>query len=69
LKLKIAIIGGSGKMGKWFARLLSKEGFEVTITGRDEAKLAAAGKELGLCTASNIEAVQDADAILLSVNR
>jgi prephenate dehydrogenase len=66
--LKIAIIGGSGKMGKWFASFLLKEGFEVTITGRDEAKLAAVQKELGVRAATNIEAVQDADAILLSVN-
>lgn len=67
--LKIAIIGGSGKMGKWFARLLLKEGFDVTITGRDESKLKAIQKELGVGVgiASNVEAVQVADIILLSV--
>ena len=29
--MKIAIIGGSGRMGRWFANFLSKDGKEVTI--------------------------------------
>jgi prephenate dehydrogenase len=66
--MKIAIIGGAGKMGKWFARFLQKEGFEVIISGRDQAKLTAAGQYLGVSTCSNIEAVQYAEIILLSVS-
>jgi prephenate dehydrogenase len=66
--LKIAIIGGAGKMGKWFAGYLTKEGFEVIISGRDRAKLAAAGKELGVATCSNLEAVQKAELVVLSVS-
>ena len=55
-------------MGKWFARLLIQEGFEVTISDRNKAGLAAAEKELGVGIASNIEAVKKADVIVLSVN-
>ena len=66
--MKIAIIGGSGKMGRWFANFLSKEGKEVVITGRNEKKLLEAKRQLGVeVTTNNVEAVKSADAILLSV--
>jgi prephenate dehydrogenase len=66
--MKIAIIGGVGKMGRWLASFLSKEGKEVVITGRDEGKLREAGRRLGVGIAtSNAEAVRGADYILLSV--
>jgi len=65
--MKVAIIGGSGRMGQWFARLLIKEGREVVITGRNHKKLVAVGKRLGVEVATNTEAVKDADVILLSV--
>jgi len=65
--MKIAIIGGSGKMGRWFASFLLKEGKEVVITGRDERKLQEARQQLGVEVATNAEAVKSADAILLSV--
>ena len=65
--MKVAIVGGSGKMGQWFARLLIKEGREVVITGRNQKKLVAVGKQLGVEVATNTEAVKNADVILLSV--
>jgi len=65
--MKIAIIGGSGKMGQWFARFLLKDGNEVTITGRNEKKLLEAKRQLGAEVATNVEAVSNADAVLLSV--
>jgi len=34
--VKVAIIGGSGGMGRWFASFLLKDGKEVVITGRNE---------------------------------
>ena len=64
---KIAIIGGSGKMGRWFANFLLKEGNEVIITGRNERKLLEAKRQLGVEVATNVEAVKRADVILLSV--
>jgi len=65
--MRIAIIGGSGNMGKWFARHLLAEGMEVTITGRDPVKLKKVGKELGVPVATNAVAVKNADVVILSV--
>jgi prephenate dehydrogenase len=65
--MRIAIIGGAGKMGRWFARFLLQEGHEIVISGRTGAKLREAKEELGVETASNVEAVKGADAVILSV--
>jgi len=65
--MRVAIIGGSGKMGRWFANLLLKEGKEVIITGRNQRKLLEAKRQLGVEVATNVDAVKNADAILLSV--
>jgi len=65
--VRVAIIGGSGKMGRWFAKFLLKDGKEVVITGRNEKKLLEARRQLGVEVASNVEAVKSADAVLLSV--
>jgi len=65
--VKIAIIGGSGKMGRWFASFLVKDGKEVIITGRNQRKLLETKQQLGVEAATNVEAVKRADVILLSV--
>jgi len=65
--VRVAIIGGYGKMGKWLARALRAEGLDVTIAGRDETKLRVAAGQLGVETASNKEATQGADAVILSL--
>ena len=65
--MRVAIIGGSGKMGRWFASFLLKDGKEVVITGRNESKLLDAKRELGVEVATNAEAVKQADVILVSV--
>ncbi len=65
--MRVAIIGGSGKMGRWFANFLLKEGKEVIIIGRNERKLLVAKRQLGVEVATNVEAVKSADTILLSV--
>ena len=66
--MRVAIIGGSGKMGRWLARFLVQEGYEVTITGRNEARLEEAREQLGvMVTTDNVAAVKGADVILLSV--
>jgi prephenate dehydrogenase len=65
--LKVAIIGGSGKMGRWFADFLLKDGKQVVISGRNKDKLLEAGQQLAVEVASNIEAVKSADVVLLSV--
>jgi prephenate dehydrogenase len=65
--VRVAIIGGSGKMGRWFANLLLKDGKEVVISGRSEKKLLDVKRQLGVEVASNVAAVKSADVVLLSV--
>lgn len=63
----IAIIGGYGKMGFWFARLLKNEGYQITVIGRDKDKLAATAIELGITATDRLEDAAAADIIIISV--
>ena len=65
--MKVAIIGGAGKMGQWFAVRLLQDGAQVVITGRNQKKLTAAGKKLGVPIATNVAAVKQADVVIISV--
>ena len=65
--MKVAIIGGSGKMGQWFARFLLNEGNQVLIIGRDENKLLPIKQQLGVEISTSMAAVRQADAIIISV--
>jgi len=65
--MKLAIVGGSGKMGQWFTRFLLKEGNQVTIIGRDESKLLGVQQQLKVDIATDMKAVGEADVILISV--
>jgi prephenate dehydrogenase len=65
---KIAIIGGSGKMGRWSAGFLLKEGYRVVITGRNQKKLEDARKQFDVEIAAPADAVTQADVVLLSVS-
>ena len=65
--MKVAVIGGTGKMGRWFADFLKKNGVDVLVIGRNEQKLEEIKKELGVDTSTMFTAVKDADAVVLSV--
>jgi len=65
--MKVAIIGGSGKMGRWFARFLLKEGKDVLLVGRSKPKLEKAKRQLNVSITTDIEDVKQADAVLISV--
>jgi prephenate dehydrogenase len=65
--MKIAIIGGSGKMGQWSAGFLQKEDNDIVIAGRNRDRLSEATKRLGVGMATTIEAVRSTDAVVLSV--
>jgi len=65
--VKIAIVGGSGKMGRWLARFLKKEGKEVTLIGRNQARLAQANRGLNVAATTDIAAISEADAVIISV--
>lgn len=65
--MRIAIIGGAGRMGEWFARYFLKQGHEVIISDvrSDKAKIVA--NSLGARLASNnIEATRISDLLFIS---
>ncbi|PPD58237.1 prephenate dehydrogenase [Dehalogenimonas etheniformans] len=64
---RVAIVGGYGKMGAWFAHLVKSEGFSVTIIGRDKDKLTMAAVELGVAATDRFDRVTAADIVILSV--
>lgn len=65
---KIAIIGGYGGMGKFFAELFKKEKFDVTISGPSESEGERVAKKLGVWyEKDNVDAVKDADIVMISV--
>jgi prephenate dehydrogenase len=66
--VRIAIIGGSGQVGRVFARLFKKDGHGVVITGRDASKGKRVAEELGVeFTNDNASAAQKADVVIISV--
>ncbi|MEM3402966.1 MAG: prephenate dehydrogenase/arogenate dehydrogenase family protein [Nitrososphaeria archaeon] len=66
---RVAIIGGAGRMGRWFSKFFVKEGFEVIISGRMKSKLVQLKRELPSINVAedNVEAVKCADLIVISV--
>ncbi len=65
--MKVAIIGGSGKMGQWFARLLAQEGKEVLLVGRSEERFRQIREDLDINSTTDVSQVRDADVIVISV--
>ena len=65
----IAVIGGTGHLGKGIARRLAKAGHEVTIGSRAAEKGEAIAAEMGLGTkgASNDDAAQGKDVVIVTV--
>jgi prephenate dehydrogenase len=65
--LKVAIIG-AGKMGRWFTKFFTEEGYSVTVSSRTKEKLLALKDEFGVEIAEgNVEAIEDTDRVLLCV--
>ena len=66
--MRVAIIG-AGKMGRWFTRFFKDEGYSVIVSSRTRSKLEALRDEFGVELAgSNVEAVEDADWVLVCVS-
>lgn len=66
--MKVAVIGGAGKMGRWFCNFFLNEGYEVIVSGRNKNKLNILAKQLNVkIVKNNVEAVKNADLILISV--
>lgn len=67
-KINATIIGASKGLGKWIANKLVKDGFNVTITSRDETSGKEIAKQLSASyDHDNINAVKDAQLIIFCV--
>ncbi len=65
--MRIAILG-AGKMGQWFARFFLEEGYAVVVADRNKKKLESVKNELDVETADFVEAVRNADKVLVCVS-
>jgi prephenate dehydrogenase len=66
---KVAILGGTGKMGRWFARFFKTKGYRVVIGGRSPQKNRIIAEELGVESASsNSDAVRGASIVVVSTS-
>jgi prephenate dehydrogenase len=64
---RITIIGGTGRMGKWFAKFFQKKGYPVIISSRSPKKAASVAKEIGVKYETNCyKASHNADIILIA---
>ena len=66
---RVAILGGTGKMGKWFARFFRDRGYKVVIGGRSPVRNRAVAREMGYgveAAASNVQATIGADIVVVS---
>jgi len=65
---KILIVGGTGKIGKWFAKFFKDKGFDVTIFGRNKEKTMKIAKKLNVnFTVSLKDAGSFTDIVMVSV--
>jgi prephenate dehydrogenase len=64
--MKTSIIG-AGKMGRWFTKFFLEEGDSVIVSDRSKEKLSKIREELQVETADNINAVKNANRILICV--
>ena len=65
--MRVSIIGGAGRMGCWLAHYFSSRGHEVTVSDLNLDKAKALAETTGVKLAkNNVEAVKDADLIVVS---
>lgn len=66
--MKIAVIGGAGKMGRWLVKYLKKHDHKIVISDIHGEKAYSTSKSLGVPLAgSNRDAVEDVDLVVVSV--
>ncbi len=65
---KLTICGGSGGMGKIFAKFFKNRGFEITLYARNENRLKQVGEELDVRYELDLKkSAEDADIVMVSV--
>jgi len=64
--MRVAIIG-AGKMGRWFTKFFLEEGDSVIVSSRTKEKLLKIRDEFDVEIADNVNAVKNADRVLICV--
>ncbi|MFQ5763009.1 MAG: prephenate dehydrogenase/arogenate dehydrogenase family protein [Candidatus Bathyarchaeia archaeon] len=63
----VTILGGTGKMGRWFAQQLLKKGHRVILHGRSPEKTAAVARGVGAQSVATLQdAVSEADVVMVA---
>lgn len=65
--MKVAVVGGTGDFGANLAARLVDAGQEVVVGSRDRERARSAAAEIGASGATNAEAVDGADLVVLAV--
>ncbi len=68
MRTKVVIVGGTGKMGRWLAQFLRGRGFDVSIYSRSGKRAVSTAKELGVQFIESLDAVGDADIVIISTS-
>jgi hypothetical protein len=64
--MKVAIVGGTGSFGVSLAKRLVAAGYEVVVGSRDAGRAAEAAAQIGAAAATNRDACEDADLVVLA---
>ncbi len=66
--MKVAILGGTGRMGVWFAKYFKEKGYRVVIWARTIERLVSVAEDVGAeYDLKAEEAVEGADMVMVSV--
>ncbi len=66
--VRVTVLGGTGRMGSWFARYFKEKGCEVVIWARTVERLIETAEKIGVDYALEAEtAVRDSDLVMVSV--
>ena len=64
--MRVAVVGGTGSFGVALAKRLAETGYEVVIGSRDAGRAAEAAAGLGVGGATNEDACEGADLVVLA---
>jgi NADPH-dependent F420 reductase len=62
----VAVVGGTGPFGSALAKRLVEQGDDVVVGSRDAERAAAVAAEIGARGATNVEAVQGVDLVVIA---
>lgn len=65
--IKIAVVGGTGRMGSLIAKLLKKDGFNVTICSRRLEAAKKVARRIGVSYNTIEDGVREAEVVVVSV--